>query len=79
MKKFLQSYRKERISQQKKRALNVCDLYCAVCSDRPGVRFQSGPGSNVLAGAWGIDSSRGFLVKIWSPVRLTKVMKLFEN
>ena len=23
--------------------------------------------------------SRGFLVNIWSPVRLTEVMKLFEN
>ena len=37
-------------------------------SDRPGVKFQPGPGSNFLAG--GIDSGRGrgFLVKIWSSV-----------
>ena len=49
-------------------------------SDRPGVRLQPGPGpgSNFLAGAGGTDygRSRGFLVKIWSPVRLAEAMKL---
>ena len=47
-------------------------------SDRPGVRFQPGPGSNILPGALS-GRGRGFLVKIWSPVRLAEVMKLFEN
>ena len=43
-------------------------------SDRPGVRFQPGPGSNFLAGAGGTDSGRGR-----GPVRLAEVVKLFEN
>ena len=34
-------------------------------------------GGKIPAG--GYDSGRGFLVKIWSPVRLAEVMKLFEN
>ena len=52
-------------------------------SDRPGVRFQQGPEMIFLAGAGGNNSGRdrgrGFLVKIWSPVQLAEVMKLFEN
>ena len=52
-------------------------------SDRPGVRFQTGPEMIFLAGAGGTNSGRGrgrgFLVKIWSPVQLAEVMKLFEN
>ena len=58
----------------------LCVIYVTDC-DRPGLRFQPGPGSNFLARAGGIDCgrSRGFLVKIWSPVRLAEVMKLFEN
>ena len=63
----------------------VSKLLIDACSDRPGVKFQPGPGSNFLAGVRGTDSSRGrdrgrvFLVKIWSPVRLAEVIKLFEN
>ena len=54
---------------------------CIESSDRQGVKFLPGPGSNFLAGAGGTDSDRGrgFLVKIWSSVRLAEVMKLFEN
>ena len=58
-------------------------------SVRPGIKFQpgsnflAGPGSNFLVGAWGTASGRvmgwGFLVNIWSPVRLAEVIKLFKR
>ena len=35
-------------------------------SDRPGVRFQPGPGSNFLARAGGTDSGRGRGRDFWS-------------
>ena len=56
---------------------NPVYIICELSSDRPGVRFQLGPWNNFLARAGGTDSSRGrgFLVKIWSPVRLAEVMK----
>ena len=53
-------------------------LQSPAISDRPGVKFQLGPGSNFLAGAGGDDSGRGrgrgFLVNIWSPVLLAGVL-----
>ena len=69
VKKFLQPYRKKRISQQK----SIKCMRSILCSDRPEVKFQPGPGSNFLAGAWGTDSGQEFLMKI------AEVMKLFKN
>ena len=42
-----------------------------------GGKMPAGAGSNFLAG--GTFFGRGFLVKVWSPVRLAEVMKLLEN
>ena len=36
-------------------------------------------GEQLFSRGRGTDSGRGFLVKIWSPVILAEVMKLFKN